>query len=171
MNRGKSIVIIMVLLAVVLPAYAETPDECATRLGQDIRIESYAQATAWYDQVWRECAPEPEVTDDGMLPASAGRFSSSTTRMPETGCEIGHLRAELDSRLDIHFSVPTGDEEVHWRYEVAGVWRPFQPREIEATNPPLRGIHQIVLRTNNGADNFGILETWAARYQMLVITC
>lgn len=150
---------------------AETPDECARRLSSDIRFETYEQATAWYDQLWRECAPLTENTDEGMLPVQTEVLGISYTNMYETGCEITHVVADLLPSLDISFSIPTGDDDLFWRYELAGIWHPFEPGEVEDANPPLRGIHQVVLRTNRGEDKFGIVETWATKWNQLSISC
>lgn len=160
----------MVVLLCAIVA-AETPDECTRRLSSDLRIETYEEATAWYDQVWRECSPEPENTDEGMLPVQTEDFGFSNTRMYETGCVVTHVASDLSPSLDFTFSIPTGDDDFYWRYEVAGNWHPFQPGEVEDANPPLRGIHHIVLRTNRGNDQFGIVETWATKWNQLAISC
>lgn len=168
LTRFAVIGLLALLSAIVA---AETPDECTRRLSSDIRIETYEQATAWYDQVWRECAPEPENTDERMLPVQTEDFGFSNTRMYEAGCEIFHVSADLMPSLDISFSIPRGDDGFYWRYEVAGIWHPFQPGEVGDENPPPRGIHQIVLRTNQGEDKFGIIETWATKWNQLSISC
>ena len=171
MSKFMKMAVIGLLAFLSCVALAETPDECAARLGRDIQIETYQQATAWYDQVWRECAPKPENTDEGMLPVQTQEFGISSTRLPETECTIMHIVADLMPSLDISFSIPTGDRDAHWRFELAGIWHPFQPGEIEDAYPPPRGIHQIVLRTNNGTDKFGIMETWATKWNQLTISC
>ncbi len=171
MTKLKRVVLIGLLALISAVVAAETPDDCTRRLSSDILIDTFEQATAWYDQVWRECAPLPENTDERMLPVQTEDFGFSNTRMRETGCEISHIAADLIPSLDISFSIPTGDGDFYWRYEVAGIWHPFQPGEVEDTNPPRRGIHQIVLRTNQGEDKFGIVETWATKWNQLSISC
>ncbi len=171
MSKIMKMAVIGLLALLSSVALAETPDECAARLGRDIQIETYQQATDWYNQVWRECAPEPENTDEEMLPVQTQQFGFSTTRMPDTECEVTHVAADLMPSLDISFSIPTGDRDAHWRFELAGIWHPFHPGEIEDANPPRRGLHRIVLRTNNGTDQFGIMETWATKWNQLTITC
>lgn len=171
MSKHARIAVIGLLALHFAIVAAETPDECTRRLSSDIRFETYEQATAWYDQMWRECSPEPEITDEGMLPKQTEDFGFSNTSMYETACEITHIVSDLIPSLDISFSIPTGDDDFYWRYELAGIWHPFQPGEVEHANPPLRGVHQIILRTNQGEDNFGIVETWATKWNQLSISC
>lgn len=171
MSKPTRIAVIGLLALLSAIVAAETPDECTRRLSSNIRIETYEQATAWYDQVWRECGPKPENTDERMLPVQTEDFGFSNTRMYETGCEIIHVASDLTPSLNISFSIPTSDDDFYWRYEVAGIWHPFQPGEVKDANPPRRGIHQIVLRTNSGADAFGIMETWATKWNQLSISC
>ena len=91
----------------------------------------YEQATAWYDQVWRECGPKPENTAKECCQYRP----KISARMYETGCEIIHVASDLTPSL-ISFSIPTSDDDFYWRYEVAGIWHPFQPGEVKDANPP-----------------------------------
>lgn len=63
--------IVMLALAAAAPTAAETPDECAARLDQDVSVHSITEATAWYKHVMSNCAGgQPEdpaihrLTDD-----------------------------------------------------------------------------------------------------------
>lgn len=171
MKRLLILLLLLALPAVSAAAQVETPDECAARLAQDIHIETYQQATDWYDQVWRECAPEPDATDVQQLPLQTQSFGFSNTHLSATDCELIHVASDLMASIDISFHMPTGDSDLHWRFELSGIWHPFQPGEVEDANPPRRGFHRILFRTAGGADQFEIMETWANKSQTLQFMC
>lgn len=153
-------------------ALAETPDECAARLSSDLQIESFAEATAWYWQVWHECATNPE--DKGLRRLAPGDYAGA--KLPKTGCRVYYEGAVgLIDGLSITVYISGNfNEKARWEYDMTGVWLPVERGKAETANPadpPPRGIHQIAFRTPNGVDKFEILETWAVKDHFLSFDC
>ena len=159
--------------------FAETPDECASRLDLDIRVETFAQATAWYEQVQRECAQPPE--GEGLLRLELDK----TTILPVTNCSIYYGEARTWDDVWLVPRLFEGSIKLHTRHGVAGDWTELIEGEIRtvtggdeynqftAFDKPETlgaGLHQFELRTRSGADKFEIMETWGALY-LIDIKC
>jgi len=179
MSKLTQIAVIGLLALLSAIVAAETPDQCAARLDLDIRVETFAQATAWYEQVQRECATEPE--GEGLL-----RLELETpTTLTVTECLVWYGEATNFDDVYIYPRVFQGNAKMHWRHGHAGKWQQLQQGAIQIVTgggpegqfipfewPEIigGGFHQFELRTRDGADKFEILETWAAFY-ILDIYC
>lgn len=180
MFKSLSILLFALLSLMSSVALAETPDECAARLDLDIRVTSLAQATAWYEQVMRECAPV-EGAGEGMQLLEI----NTPVTLSITGCRVYYFEAVPLDNIEVVPRVFNGSVKIHWRHGLAGEWQELQRGEIGIVkgggtsdqftpyDKPLplgAGNHQFEIRTRDGADNIEILETWGALY-LLDIHC
>ena len=172
----KTLLLIALLaLAAAAPAAAETPDQCAERLDLDIRVASIAAATAWYEQVMRECAPD-QPGAEGTLRLTL----RAQATLPVTGCTVYYHEARAsENNIIIVPRLFHGSIKLHWRHGIAGDWTTVTASEIQIVtgggvsdqftpfmDPLIKGAgnHQFELRTRAGADKFEIFETWGALY-------
>ncbi len=179
----QSAILFTVLTLMSSVAFAETPDECAARLDLDIRVTTFAEATAWYEQVLRECAPE-EGAGEGMTRLTIEELQT----LANTNCSIVYFEARTMDDVLILPRLFDGSMKLHWRHDIAGDWQELQAGELQILtgggvsdqftpfwipiDEPIigAGVHQFELRTRAGADKFEIMETWGALY-LVDINC
>ena len=142
--------IVMLALANAAPITAETPDECAARLDQDINVISIAEAVAWYKHVMSNCAGgQPEH------PAIHRLTADQPDVLTATSCYISVEPNPLDSIL------PYGTDLLLLPEIAEGSLRIYFTQS---------GAHYYTLQISADADNFYIPDPPRLGY-MLGILC
>ena len=108
-------------------ASAETPDECAARLDQSIDIRSYAAAAAWWEQVQRECMPEPAGEDKDILRLEVGEVAKE---LPNTKCRARYTEFGGNAHDAVIIAgirpLPSKTFKLYWRHGITGEWQRIQ---------------------------------------------